>query len=208
MKRKYELEDYIGKRFGELTVTGVVLIPYKNTHRRRFLCKCTCGKEDYSVEPSDLINGRRKTCGHYHHNLGNTDINNVWRAMKRRCYNKNVADFSRYGGRGISVCEEWKNDFLTFYRWAMENGYKKGLQIDRINSDGNYEPSNCRWISPKENSNNRKSNHLLTLNGKTQNLKKWSEELGIPYATIKTRLKHRLPVEKVLNPIRKKGEKL
>lgn len=207
MKRKYYLKDFIGKRYGQLTVTGEVSIPYKNTTRYRFVCSCSCGKEGYLVDPNLLVTGKRKTCGHYHHHLGDTDINNVWRAMKRRCYYEKDINYSRYGGRGIGICEDWKNDFMTFYRWAIENGYKKGLQIDRIDNNGDYAPENCRWVSPKVNSNNRRSNHLLTYDGITLNIQQWSERLGISRETICNRIKYGMPLEKVLNPqIHRKGD--
>jgi len=93
---------------------------------------------------------------HTTHNLTSTKLYRVWSSMKQRCFNIKCTGYENYGGRGISVCEEWKNDFISFYDWAMQNGYKEGLTIDRKNNDGNYEPNNCRFVSVKiQNMNKR-----------------------------------------------------
>ena len=103
----------------------------------------------------------------------------VWCTIKQRCLNPNNKQYSYYGGRGITICDEWVNDYSAFREWSTNNGYQKGLQIDRIDNDGNYEPSNCRWVDRKTQSNNKSSNILLSYNGKTQTLQQWSEETGI-----------------------------
>lgn len=105
----------------------------------------------------------------------------VWLTMKNRCENPNRAKYKDYGARGIKVCQEW-HDAETFCRWALENGYKEGLQIDRIDVNGNYEPSNCRWVTPKENSRNKRNTVFLTVNGETKCVTEWCELVGIsPY---------------------------
>ena len=96
--------------------------------------------------------------------------------------------FYNYGGRGISVCEEWKNDYITFRNWALENGYKEELQIDRINNNGNYEPNNCRWVTSKINGNNKRNNRLITYKNKTMTLKSWCEKLGLKYKFVWQRI--------------------
>ena len=130
--------------------------------------------------------------------------------MKKRCYSENEIGYENYGGRGITVCDEWKNNFEAFYNWAIENGYKDGLTLDRKDNDGQYCPENCKWSTVKEQANNRRSNHLLTLNGETHNLMEWSEITGIPYHTLKKRINgSKWSTEKALTtPVKKRGEVL
>lgn len=111
----------------------------------------------------------------------------VYKHMKERCYNKNHRSYHNYGGRGIKVCDEWLHNFVNFCIWAIGNGYTVGLEIDRIDNNKGYSPDNCRWATRKQQANNRRTNVLLTYNGKTQTMKQWAEELNIPYDTIKRR---------------------
>ena len=124
--------------------------------------------------------------------LSNSRLYNIWLHMKGRCYRKTDDHYKFYGARGITVCEEWKNDFKEFYNWAMSNGYSDRLTIDRIDNNGNYEPSNCRWVNIKTQCNNRTTNVIVTINGETHNIKEWSEITGIKYATIYQRIKRGL----------------
>jgi len=114
-------------------------------------------------------------------------LQRVWKGMRGRCNNKNSSNYHRYGGRGISICSEW-SDFEEFYSWAISNGHSKELSIDRINNDGNYEPSNCRWATRKEQSNNSIQNVRYTHNGKTMNQKQWAAEIGISRECLKYRI--------------------
>lgn len=109
--------------------------------------------------------------------------------MRQRCSNPKCINFHNYGGKGITVCDEWNNSFESFYEWAMSNGYEKGLTIDRIDVNGNYEPSNCRWATYKEQANNRTSNRLIEVDGVSHTIGDWSEITGIRLATIWARLK-------------------
>jgi hypothetical protein len=109
--------------------------------------------------------------------------------MKSRCFNPNFPSYNHYGGRGITVCDKWKDNFQAFYAWAIFHGYKDDLTIDRINNDGNYEPSNCRWITKKEQSLNKSDNHIVTFNGISKPLMTWCEDCGINYKTVRDRLK-------------------
>lgn len=111
-----------------------------------------------------------------------------WKHMKERCYNPTCRDYRHWGGRGITVCDAWKNDFLAFKEWALANGYKEGLTIDRIDNDGNYEPSNCRWATRAEQSNNRSCLHYLTYQGETKTISEWSRITGIKITTLYMRL--------------------
>lgn len=110
------------------------------------------------------------------HNMSGSKLYQVWRAMKSRCYTKKNEYYHRYGERGIVVCEEWKNSFITFYSWASKNGYEEGLSIERINNDGNYCPENCRWATILEQSNNTCKNVLITAFGETKTLRGWSND--------------------------------
>lgn len=150
---------YIGQKFGRLTVL------VRNEELKKWDCICDCGCL-VSVESGKLNNGNTKSCGCYardmavnatkSHGMSDSKIYNVWKAMRKRCFNPKNKSFKYYGGRGITVCEEWNDSFQAFYDWALKNGYQEGLQIDRINNDGNYEPSNCRWVSAKENNSHRR----------------------------------------------------
>lgn len=120
--------------------------------------------------------------------MSNTKIYMMWKNMKKRCYNPKCDRYKNYGGRGVKICNCWLKDFKYFYNWAMKNGYKEGLSIDRIDVNGNYEPRNCRFISMEEQYLNRTDNHNITYKGKTQTMKKWSDELGINYDTLRHRL--------------------
>ena len=112
----------------------------------------------------------------------------IWCVMRNRCSNPNHSEYHRYGARGISVCQEWES-YETFKSWALTNGYDDTLTIDRIDTNGNYTPDNCRWATIKEQSNNRRTCHMLTYNGKTQTLMEWAEETGLSRRAITQRLK-------------------
>ena len=111
-----------------------------------------------------LKSGKIKSCGCLNkqgnpkHGLRYTRLYRIWINMKTRCYNKNTNRYKDYGARGITICNEWRNDFMSFYNWSMNNGYDENLTIDRINNDKNYEPSNCRWITVKEQNRNKRNN--------------------------------------------------
>ena len=108
--------------------------------------------------------------------------------MKDRCYRKTHIHYNRYGGRGITVCPEWEHSYETFRDWALSHGYADDLSIDRIDNDKGYSPENCRWISLKIQNRNRRSNHLITYQGKTQTVVEWAEELGIPAGILHQRI--------------------
>lgn len=125
-----------------------------------------------------------------------------WARMKDRCLKSTNKDYKHYGGRGITICKEWlddKNGFANFYHWAINNGYTDELTIDRIDVNGNYEPANCRWATILEQRNNMRSNVVLTYNGKTMNLKQWSNYLGLSYSTICSRWHRVYTVDQILN---------
>lgn len=142
-------------------------------YRKKAKYKCFCGNE-FVANVHKVKSGHTKSCGCYHkdiftkivtkHGESNTRLFRVWTAMLERCFNKNNDAYKNYGGRGITVCEEWKNDYIPFRDWALQNGYKKHLTIDRENNDGNYEPTNCRFVTYKVQSTNRRPSLTTTEN--------------------------------------------
>lgn len=116
--------------------------------------------------------------------ISDTGVYKVLEGMKGRCYNPAHRCYKRYGGRGITICDEWLNDSCAFISWALENGYEKGLTIDRIDNNKGYSPENCRWVTNKENCRNMEKCHMVTLNGETKNWLTWCEELGISKKSI------------------------
>lgn len=196
--------DLVGKRFGLLTV--IERRGSDKNGQSMWLCRCDCGTEKI-IRGHDLKGGtkscgcsRRYNTGLYKHGLSHTRIHSIWRSIKDRCYNENNQDYNSYGGRGIAVCDEWKNDFLSFYRWALESGYEEALTIDRIDVNAGYSPENCRWASMAEQSNNRRNNKLFTLNGRTMTLAEWSKVAGVKYGDIQNRLRYGYSFEEAINP--------
>lgn len=122
------------------------------------------------------------------HGLSHSRIYNTYHSMKQRCYNPSHKSYHNYGGRGIKVCEEWLNDFQAFYDWSMSHGYSDDLTIDRKDNNGNYCPENCRWATYKEQSNNVRTNHIITYKDETHTLKEWSEILNINHNTLYRRI--------------------
>lgn len=195
-------EEVIGQQFGEWTVLKYNGCDGKNT---TYLCKCSCGIEKV-VRRNTLLKGLSKSCGckrGYHVSEsqsgkpkkghpnpfcgmgeGKTRLHIIWDGMKRRCNCPTDKHYMWYGGRGITVCDEWSNSFQAFKKWAISNGYKDDLSIDRIDVDGNYCPENCRWVTQREQCRNKRNNVMLTLNGITMCAKEWSNLTGIKDGTI------------------------
>ena len=140
-------KDLTGKKFNKFEVIGFDKV--KN-RRGYWFCKCECGTIK-SIETSHINRGSIKTCGcsWSSHNLTGTKLYEKWKSIKSRCFNQNHDRYKDYGGRGITVCEEWLNP-ENFVKWALENGYQEGLTIERVNVNGNYEPNNCIWITSQE----------------------------------------------------------
>ena len=172
--------DMIGQKFGRLTV-----IKYDHSVGRRhyWLCKCECGKEKI-IRRGHLLSGGTISCGCYNkekskkigmkHGLWsrNKRLYKSWNSMIQRCDNKKNPHYKDYGGRGICVLKEWYNPSV-FEKWAIKNGYKDDLTIDRINVNGNYCPENCRWVTQQEQCKNKRNNRFITIDGVTKCLKDW-----------------------------------
>lgn len=170
--------------------------------------KCKCGnivdKRKY-----DVVSGKTKSCGcikserikksKTKHGLSGSNIYMIWSSIKARCFNRNNSHYNNYGGRGITICNEWKNDFLSFYNWAMKNGYKKKLSIERIDVNKNYCPENCTWIPIREQSLNRTTTVKVLYNGKLCNLFDLCKELNIPYKRAIDRYKKGFIVSRILS---------
>lgn len=122
--------------------------------------------------------------------MSRSRLNSIYHLMKARCCNSSNPNYKNYGARGITVCEEWKNNFKAFKTWALNNGYSDSLTIDRIDNNKGYCPENCRWVSMKEQCNNYRHNHLITYKGKTMTMAQWAEEEGIPYYRLRARLNY------------------
>lgn len=181
------------EKFGLLTIIREVdrlRLPCGQTNRA-YLCKCECGKE-IVIRKSHLFSGRTKTCGCFGKTIrgeSSSAVYKVWNSIKTRT-KPNYFQSKNYYDKGIRVCDEWLNSFQEFKKFALENGFKKGLTIDRIDSNGNYEPSNVRFVTPKINCNNRKNTFMVEYNGEKHSLQLLHDELKIkiPYATIYTRI--------------------
>lgn len=130
-------------------------------------------------------------------NHSKTRLYGIWNHIKTRCLKKYDDRYKDYGGRGITICKEWL-DYENFYNWAINNGYKNNLSIDRINNNGNYEPCNCRWATPKEQSQNTRRNRLIEYNGQKKCLALWAEELKMSYELIRSRLRRSWTIEEAL----------
>lgn len=174
-----------------------------------WLCMCDCGNETV-VSGGHLRGLKTKSCGcsrketkNFTHKMTGSRLYKVWHAMKSRCYYEKSEMFKHYGGRGIMVCDEWKNSFISFYDWSIKNGYDENAErgqctIDRIDVNGNYEPNNCRWATIKQQANNTRRNHLIKYNGKTQTVSQWANELGVEPDSIFNRLQKGFTEEEAL----------
>nr|DAH32228.1 MAG TPA: hypothetical protein [Caudoviricetes sp.] len=179
------LIDLTGMRFGKLTVIKRAsdYIAPKGKTTTRWLCKCDCGNT-CEVRTDLLRNGYTKSCGCIVATQGRLtqtrpELSHIWGGMLRRCYDESIEAYPRYGGRGITVCEEWKNSLSNFCNWAETHGYQKGLSIDRVDFNGNYCPENCRWADIKTQNNNKSDTHHVTYAGETHTYSEWADIMGL-----------------------------
>ena len=185
-RREFRKVDLTGKRFEHLTVIKAADDDMKH-HGQKWICRCDCGNE-VIVRSDGLQSGHTKSCGCFNkrrttHGKSKTKLFKVWTEMKQRCFNPNAEEYDRYGGRGITVCEEWKS-FEPFYEWAVANGYAEGLQIDRIDNDGDYCPENCRWTTRKVQMSNRRNTVYLEHEGAQHTIREWCDITGKTYREV------------------------
>ena len=199
------LIDLTGQRFGRLVV--VERVENSADGRARWLCRCDCGQSK-TVLGEHLKKGRTKSCGcaksessskrFKKHGGRNSKLYRIWSNMKDRCNNPDCKVYSDYGGRGIKVCKEWIDDFSAFQKWALANGYKEGLTIDRKDNDKGYSPDNCRWTDRKIQGNNKRNCRYITYKGQRKSVAEWSDITGIPHDTLLYRLNHGWETERIL----------
>lgn len=198
--------DITGNKYNMLTAIKRVY-GYKESGVY-WLCKCDCDNECI-VKKYDLVHLKQMSCGcfqkqsarekHTKHNMKDTKLYHVWCSMRQRCLNPNNHAYNHYGGKGVTICKDWLDDFMNFYNWSMQNGYMEGLSIDRIDNDGNYEPSNCRWATREVQQNNTSKAHKITYNGVTKSPAQWARIVDVSETTIKNRLfKRNMSVEDAL----------
>ena len=213
--------DLTGMKFSRLTAVKEVEPKRKPSGQKevKWLCLCECGNQ-ISVSVGNLRTGHTKSCGCFRaekmsnkqkvHGMSQSRLYGIYTGIKTRCLNANEPAYKDYGGRGIKMCDEWLNDFMAFYDWAMANGYNDNLSIDRIDVNGNYEPSNCQWATRKEQNNNKRNNHLITYKGKTQTIAQWANEKGLSYKVLYTRLiDYKWAIDKALTtPVQNRNHKM
>ena len=205
--------DRTGRRYGRLVVLWPTLFREKSG-AVKWLCQCDCGNR-VVVSGSALQSGTTKSCGclhkemaarqSYRHGMVQSRLYQEWRNMKARCTCTKGKCYSRYGGRGITYCAEWKG-FTKFAKWALQNGYADDLTLDRIENDGDYQPDNCRWVSNAEQQRNKCDNHLITYRGQTKTVAEWAQITDINSSAIIRRLWRGWDIAKTLErPLMKRN---
>lgn len=184
------------KKIGRLNVIESIIKFSGNRNRTFWKCKCDCGKI-VEIEHYKLKSEHTRSCGCLQseltikrntiHDLSKTRIYKGYHSMKNRCYNITTKDYKWYGAKGVKVCEEWLSDFMIFHDWAMNNGYKDNLTLDRIKPNGNYEPNNCQWITISEQQSKRRDCNFIEFNGKTYSMKQLSDFTGIKHNTLRAK---------------------
>ncbi len=203
MPKVINYSQFIGQKINRLTITNVI-----KSKITLFETICECGN-NYQCNAHHVMVNHTKSCGCLlrevtakrckTHGLVKHPIYRMFNDIKARCSCIKSTSYKNYGARGISICKEWENDFMLFYNWCLNNGWRKDLQIDRKNNDGNYEPDNCRFITRKENCNNRRNNKYIKYNGEILTVSQWSDKTGITAPSIYCRLnKSKWSIEKAL----------
>jgi hypothetical protein len=228
-EKLYSVGVFGEEKYNKLTVKGIINKVINNKEVKYAICDCECGNKNVEKIYTEIKRGKIKSCGCLQkehrkkisdslystkHNMTNSRIYNIHKDMKQRCYNKNAMEYENYGGRGIAICEEWlnkKSGFMNFYNWIINNGYQDDLTIDRIDVNGNYEPSNCRWITIEEQQNNKQNTIYVFYNNTNIALPVLLKELKREkdYGEILYRLKHKnMTIDDALNDKVIKGKKI
>jgi len=228
----HNFKDLTGNFFGRLIVirlaTKEECSPLKH-YRIHWVCECSCNNKNIVIcSASNLISGNTKSCGCYEKELllkrnentitkypkkeCSTKLYWAWNHMIQRCENDKANKGTRgrdYKKRGIKVCPEWRNDYFVFKEWSLKNGFenRKDISLDRIDNDGNYEPSNCRWTDNITQANNKRTNKFIEINGITKTLMQWARELNLNYDMLRVRVKNGWTGEKLLLPSKNKESK-
>lgn len=193
--------DLTGMKFNNLTVieqAETKILPC-GQHKTMWKCKCKCGKEtivsSHALRNNGILSCREcgiKRSAETRKKLDNKNIRlyHIWNNMRQRCNNPKHNYFKNYGGRGITICDEWSGEkgFENFYKWSMENGYSDELTIDRIDNDNGYSPQNCRWATRKEQANNTRKNKIIEFNGEEKTLSQWADFYGLSQDLLGERL--------------------
>lgn len=201
--------DLIGQKYNQLTITSVSVID------RKVVALCDCGNiKEYRVY--NILNGHTKSCGclavkliterKTTHGKSCHPLYILWAGIIKRCENVKCKAYHNYGGRGIAMSIEWRNDFVNFYDWALINGWRKGLEIDRVDNNGNYSAGNCRFVTRLVNANNKRSNRVITFNGETKTLSQFARQFNLNNLVLNTRVRNGWNMHDALNyPVKKKG---
>lgn len=194
--RESKIEDISGQKFGRLT--AIKFAGINKAKQTLWECRCDCGNT-IIAHKQNLKNGHTKSCGCYNidvasertktHGETKLRIYTIWHDMLLRCYSKKHLSYDLYGGRGITVCKEWKDSYEAFRDWAYNNGYAENLSIDRKDVNGNYCPENCRWANNITQANNTRRNRMITINGETDTLANWCRKYNAPYGRVSSRLR-------------------
>jgi len=195
---KRDLSLFIGTKYNKLTIIG---IGQKDKQRNvMVVCLCECGNQTIA-KVWDLANNKKKSCGcllaeqkeiwktiNKSHGMSNHPLDSVYSSMIQRCYNPRCSGYKNYGGRGIKVCDEWKDDINSFLNWGLSNSWAKGLELDRKDNDKNYGPDNCRFVTKLVNSRNKRNNYYVVYKGEKKTLKEWCEKFSLNFSTMRHRL--------------------
>ena len=208
-KRQKKHADLSGESFGEWLVLKRVedRISPNGAKLQQYLCICSCGTKKI-VLGCNLKSGKSTSCNKGHTRVKNNELHtfvqsrlyNIHQSMKERCCNKAASNYKNYGGRGITVCNEWLGETggMNFYKWALENGYEDEKSLDRIDNNGNYTPENCKWSTPLEQKANKRNNRVISYKGETYTLSQWGRILNKNPDTISERLRRGWSVEQAL----------